>query len=119
MRSAVRYFTMQGDVVLLAHVNLAARQLTLCSQRLFPYVRSILGRSEGVSGLKCQLIEALLPGGKLSFKEGGRPRNRQDLNELEFSVEDAVDPTRPRGDGTYEPLTEEQKDKLYNLALRY
>ena len=59
------------------------------------------------------------PTTELPFAEGGRPRNRQDLIELEFNLEDAVDPTRPREDGTYEPLAEEQKDKLYNLALRY
>ena len=56
---------------------------------------------------------------ELPFAESGRPRNRDDLIALGFSLEDAIDPTSELVDGKHKPLPEEQKTRLYELALRY
>jgi hypothetical protein len=43
----------------------------------------------------------------------------EDLAKLGFSLDKAIDPSRRREDGTYEPLDEEDKRRLYEIALRW
>ena len=60
------------------------------------------------------------PSMELPFSDGGRPRNREDLHELGFSLDKAVDPSaKPDDDGNYPPLPEALKTVLYNKALRW
>ena len=57
----------------------------------------------------------------LPFADGGRPQTREDLEKLEFSLEDAIDPSigKRNKDGSYPPLSEEKKQELYDVALRW
>ena len=60
------------------------------------------------------------PTSELEFKDGGRPRNREQLHEIGFSLDKAIDPSKPRReDGTYPPLAEALKAQLYEVALEY
>jgi len=60
------------------------------------------------------------PAGELKFDEGGRPRNREDLHKLGFTLDKAVDPSGTRDvSGNYPPLSESLKVRLYDMALRW
>ena len=55
---------------------------------------------------------------KLPFEEGGSPKSIEDIAKL-LNLEESVDPTKPLGNGQYEPLSSEQKKTLYEIALRW
>jgi hypothetical protein len=56
----------------------------------------------------------------LEFADGGRPRTREDLHHIGFSLEKAIDPSKPKQqDGNYPPLDEERKTELYAVALEF
>ena len=60
------------------------------------------------------------PNEELPFEEGGRPRSRDDLHSLGFSLDKAIDPIGKQDkDGNYPPLPEEHKERLYSIALRW
>ena len=60
------------------------------------------------------------PANELSFQEGGRPRTRDDLIQLGFSLETAIDPCGKKDrDGNYPPLPEVHKQRLYDIALKW
>ena len=60
------------------------------------------------------------PLNELTFQEGGRPRTREDLIQLGFSLETAIDPGGSKdADGNYPPLPEIYKQRLYDIALRW
>ena len=60
------------------------------------------------------------PTTSLPFAEGGRPRSIEDLHEIGFSLQKAIDPSQPkRPDGTYPPLSDEMKAELYGVALEF
>jgi len=60
------------------------------------------------------------PAHELSFQEGGRPRTREDLNQLGFSLETSIDPCGLKDkDGNYPLLSEVHKQRLYDIALRW
>ena len=60
------------------------------------------------------------PANELSFQEGGRPRTREDLIQLGFSLETAIDPCGIKdSDGNYPPLPEIHKQRLYDIALKW
>jgi hypothetical protein len=61
-----------------------------------------------------------VPRDSLPFSEGGRPRTIDDLHEIGFSLEKAIDPSQPRQkDGNYPPLSADRKAELYQVALEY
>ena len=60
------------------------------------------------------------PTNSLPYEEGGRPRTIEHLKEIGFSLDKAIDPSKPRlTDGSYPPLAEELKQELYQVALEY
>ena len=60
------------------------------------------------------------PANELTFQEGGRPRTRDDLIQLGFSLETAIDPCGLKDkDGNYPPLPETHKQRLYDIALKW
>ena len=54
-----------------------------------------------------------------TFENGGRPRGKHDLQKIGFDLEKAIDPDERRPDGSYAPLSEAKKDKIYAAALRW
>ena len=66
----------------------------------------------------------VLLAGVLKEPEEGKPRpldegGREDLHELGFTLEHAVDPEKRRPDGSYEPLAAARKEELYRIAHRW
>ena len=60
------------------------------------------------------------PVAELPFEEGGRPRTRADLNAIGLDLEQCIDPSGVKdADGNYPPLSEEQKEMLYSIALKW
>ena len=60
------------------------------------------------------------PAEELAFELGGRPRNRADLHQLGFSLDKAINPCGAKDcEGKYPPLPETQKQRLYDLALKW
>ena len=43
----------------------------------------------------------------------------EDLKERGFNLDKAIDPEKRRPDGSYEPLSDDKKRKLYEIALRW
>ena len=61
-----------------------------------------------------------MPSEELPFEQGGRPTKHAHLQELGFSLDKSIDPSKPKGtDGHYPPLDDEKKAKLYDVALQY
>ena len=57
---------------------------------------------------------------ELPFKDGGRPLTREDLHELGFTLEKAIDPSGTKDSlGNYPPLPDDLKNRLYAIALRW
>ena len=60
------------------------------------------------------------PEGEQPFELGGRPCTIEDLHQLGFTLEKAIDPCGIRDEaGNYPPLPEASKERLYNIALRW
>ena len=60
------------------------------------------------------------PYSELEFDKGGRPRDKHDLAKMEFNLDDAIDPSKPKdANGKYPPLSDELKEELYDIALRW
>ena len=60
------------------------------------------------------------PSEEMSFQDGGRPRTREDLHELGFTLEKAIDPSGTKdASGNYPPLPDDLKTRLYAIALRW
>ena len=60
------------------------------------------------------------PTQSLPFSEGGRPRTIEDLHQIGFSLDKAINPSKPKGpDGSYPPLEDELKNELYEVALEF
>ena len=54
------------------------------------------------------------------FAEGGPPLTKEDLAVLGFDLSMAIDPGEARRtDGTYPPLSDDKKEALYRVALRW
>ncbi len=70
--------------------------------------------------VKCHDGTLYCPRREKTFKEGGRPRTREDLHDLGFSLEKAIDPSgQVDAHGRYPPLSEADKDRLYGIALKW
>ena len=60
------------------------------------------------------------PAEELDYEQGGRPRTKEDLHLLGYNLDKAIDPLGMRdSQGNYPPLPEEQKQQLYDIALRW
>ena len=60
------------------------------------------------------------PTSELSFELGGRPTTHEHLRSLKLDFEDCHDPSQDMlADGTYPPLPQDKKDRLYDAALRW
>lgn len=61
-----------------------------------------------------------VPAEEAKFEQGGRPRTREDLHTLGFTLDKAIDPLGVKdAQGNYPPLPDEQKKVLYDIALKY
>ena len=53
-----------------------------------------------------------------AFEDGGPPTTDAHMLQLGLDLSKSIDPNRQRSDGSYEPLSSEQKETLYGIARR-
>ena len=72
------------------------------------------GGQHGFSTLKW-----CLPDDTVAFEDGGPPTTDAHMLQLGLDLSKSIDPNRQRTDGSYEPLSTEQREKLYGIAKRW
>ena len=104
--------------------NLGKKPLILKKDELVGEARAVWGAQdlEVVPGQPDKVLAVELgvaDDEELPFSEGGRPRTREDLHKLGFTLEKAIDPSKPLGGGKYAPLADFIKERIYQVALRW